>query len=377
MHIYRILPGAVVVLFMLIAFCPAPSSAESIRLPGLFAADDVLADMLQDATLPTELRLAATASGESNVGSLWSLTDSGQSPRRFTGSQGKADLQMGGWISLRSHDWLICYGQGMRERYSGNHDAAQLWIDLHADGQTQPRYAPIVNSDRIALSWYGIGRRAHFHAGTVSGQGDLIVRALAAEDLLQRALIGDVAGDVFSGALKIRDADAGVTGRGWSVDTRLSLSLNKRWRARVTAEGLLGEITWTNLPVEDSYLTSPGVFTDVDGFLHQIGGVSGAAWRENVTLNIVPSYRVELLADTRPAFLCGASNQRGEPIKPMLGIAWLPTPRQALCLRLYPVEEAIEIGVFGPGWQLRIAGDEWIAGNPSDLNVTLAGTLGW
>jgi hypothetical protein len=377
MHIRRLLRSTAILLFLLIIAGAAPSAAESIRLPGLFAADDVLAAASRDTTLPTELIIAGMASGTSNVGGLWSLTDQGQSPRAFTDARGKADLHVTGGIGLRSREWLICYGRGTREHYSGNADAAQLWIDLHAAGQTQPRYAPVVNTERIGLSWYGLGRRVRIRAGTVSGQGELFVRALVADDLLQRALVGEVEGDAFAGMLKIRDAGSRVEGRGWSADARLSLAVSERWHALLTAEGLLGDITWTKLPVEDSYLISPGVFTDVDGFIHRIGGASGAAWRETVTLNILPTYRLQLLADTRPALLIGAEYESGDAIQPMLGIAWRRGARQAVDLRLYPADRQVAVGFTGSGWQLRIAGDDWLAGDPSNLQATLAGTLAW
>ena len=375
MHIHGLHRRTITWLALWLACC-APTAAESLRLPAFFIGDDVLALTLRDAHGPVELSVAATASGESNVGPLESLTDEGQPPRAFTGTDGKADLQMGGIIAVRARDWLVCYGEGMREGYAGNHDAAQLWIDLHAAGQTQPYYAPVVNTDRIEASWYGVGRRFRVRSGTVTGRADLIVRALATDDFRQRALVGEVEGDVFSGMLKMRSAGPQVEGRGWSVDSRLFLALDARWRALVTAEGLLGEIAWEDLRVNDSYLTSPGVFTDVDGFLHQVGGASGAAWHEDLTLRIAPLYRVELLAATHPAFLCGASYQQGKMIKPMLGLAWLRSS-QALYLRLYPMEKQVEIGAAGDGWQLRVASDDWLRGDSSNLSVTLAGTMVW
>jgi len=373
----RFFPGAAVLLIALLVMRALPAGADSIRLPNLFAADDVLSAVVHETPPPREMRIAGTASGDSNVGSLWHLTDQGQSPRAFTGSAGNADLQMTSGIDLRAHDWLISYGQGMREYYSGNHDAAQLWIDLHAAGQTQPRYTPTAAADRIEVAWYGLGRRVHFHAGAVSGQGDLFVRALVADDLLQQALVGEVEGDAFAGMLKMRKADGRVEGHGWSTDARLLLTVHQRIYALVTAEGLLGTMTWTHLPVEDSYLTSVGVFMDADGFLHQFGGVSGAAWRENVTLDIVPAYRIELLAGDRPALLCGAAYLPGDHLKPMLGAAWRLNAQRALDLRLYPAEKQLALGFASAGWRIRVAGDDWLTGNPSEVAVTIAGTMAW
>jgi len=377
MHINRTLYQAGPILSLLMALGAASLRAESIRLPDLFAADDVLALVLRDTTLPSELIFFGAGGGQSNVGGLWSLTDKEQSPRTFTGSEGKAELGAAGGIDLRSRDWLICYGWGTRDHYTGNPDAAQLWIDLHAGGQTQPRYSPLANTERIGVSWYGLGRRIRFRSERVSGQADLFIRALAADNFLQRALIGEVDGEDFAGALKIRDAGSRVEGRGWSADARLALKVNERRRVLLTAEGLLGEITWKNLPVEDSYLTSPGVFTDADGFLRLIGGASGASWREDVTLKIVPAYRVEMLAGDDPALLCGIAYRPGEAMRPMLGVAWRRNAGTALDLRLYPAEKQLEIGLTGSGWQLRIAGDDWPADDPSGLRVTAAGTFAW
>jgi len=375
--IYRAPCRAATVLFLLIALTAPSLRAESIRLPDLFAGDDVLAFALPDTALPDELIIFGVASGQSNVGGLWSLTDQGQSPRAFTETEGKAELNAGGGIRLRSQDWLIYYGRGIREYYTGNPDAAQLWIDLHASGQTQAGYSPVANTQRIGVSWYGLGRRARFRTGRVAGQADLFIRALVADDLLQQALIGEVDGETFAGALKIRDDGSRVEGRGWSADARLTLAVNDHWHALVTAEGLLGDITWKNLPVEDSYLTSPGIFTDADGFLHLIGGASGAAWRKDVTLRIVPAYRVELLGGADPALLCGITYQPGDTTRPMLGITWRRNARQALDLRLYLVEKQLAIGFTGNGWQLRIAGDDWLAGDPSGMRITASGALAW
>ena len=351
------------------------TASPSVTLPILFDANDLLGFRFEESSRDSlRLRVGGAASGMNNVGSIWAIDEDGQPARDFDNTRAYAVLQTTEWIRLAHRGWWIGCGRGMRDAYEGNADAGQLWIDLHADGKTQPAYAPAVSSVRIEASWWAVGRTFPFRAGEVRGTGDLVLRRITADDYLARSLVGKVEGEDFSGMLKAISSETAagtVRGHGWSLDVQGRFTLGTNWEGQITAEGLLGEVSWRGLYVEDGYILSPRVFTDREGFLHDCGGISGMGWHEDLTARINPFYRLDLVYMRRPNVLLGAAWQSGTRTVPNIGLAW-PQPKPWLpYLRCYPTQNRLEIGAVGRGWQIRVSGDDWLDASPKHAEIAL------
>ena len=368
---------AAVLALSLTVFGLTPAAASrSVSLPTLFDANDVLqARLTARGAGGLRLQVGRAVSGMNNVASLWRITKDNQPARHFDDTSAYAILQDVGWVRATDERWWIGFGRGKRDAYQGNADAGQLWIDLHAAGQTRPAYAPVAGNVKIEASWYGVGRTFPFRIGQARGTGSVLLRGLAADDYLARSLVGQVEGEMFSGMVKIVSADTGtglVRGRGWSLDTQAEVRLGKRWLAQGTVEGLLGRLTWHGLAVEDSYVVSPRVFTDPEGFLHDYGGISGAAWSEDMRLRLNPYYRLDLICSSRPNTLLGVAFQAGTRTAGSAGLAWPQSKRWLPYLRCYPTQNRLEVGAVGSGWQVRISGDDWLPVSPKHAEIALS-----
>jgi len=350
--------------------------AASVSLPPVFDSDDLLQSCVDGAESSKAVQLTAKAIGiaTNNVGNIWTIDDEHQSPHVFDGKSGYALLQSSMWAEMRYSGWWVSYGKGQRDAYSGNADAARLWIDLHSGVPTQDSYEPTAQRARIMTSWYGLGRDIPFHAGEASGTACLQLRALTGCDYLSMAVTGNVESDgAFTGMMRSVGSGAGsdaLPGDGWSLDGRLRLRFRDEWIGQLGIEGLLGRVSWRDLRVTDSRIVSPRTFTDPDGFLHDIGGVSGATWNEDRTLQINPYYRFDAVWTKQPYVLFGIGLQSGWRATPSLGFAWPQKQRKWLpFIRFYPAQQRFEIGAVGSRWQVRISGDDWILSSPKHAEV--------
>jgi hypothetical protein len=271
----------------------------------------------------------------------------------------------------------VSYGQGQRDAYVGNADAAQLWIDFHAGNRTQSAYAPKAGSVQLSAYWYGVGRDFPIRAGSLSGEGSLSLRRVVAYDYLARSLVGEVGPTgMFTAMMRsvsARSGGAETHGDGWALDGQLRLHVGDRWLGQATIEGLLGQVSWNRLTVEDSRIVSPRTFTDPDGFLHDCGGITGATWTESRKARLNPYYRLDLIRTGRPHILCGVAFQSGLRSTPNFGFAW-PQKRWLPFVRFYPAQQRFEIGAVGSRWQVRISGDEWILSSPKHAEVSASAT---
>ena len=327
------------------------------------------------------IEVETAASGITNVSPLLRIDDD-QPSRRFDDSSAYAELQWAGRVRIVQRRWWVEYGTGSRERYDGNQDAGQLWIDLHSDDQTAydasdiavnreaRSYAPQVNNVRLGVSWIGVGREFPLRLGQAHGTGSLMFRRLSADDLRMRYLTGSVAGEDFTGMMKVIDSD-GRQGEGWSLDVQSRMALGDHWLGQFTAEGVLGKISWRQTYVEDSYIVSPRVFEDPEGFLHDYYSVSGTIHYEDRSYSINPYYSLDLVRKGKPDLLLGMNWQRGIGTLPSCGAAWRqPTPWLPY-MRYYPTQGRLQVGIVGPGWQFRVSSDHLTS--PKCAEIALSG----
>ena len=354
-----------IVLFALLA-CPLQASASSVSLPTL----DDQADLLRLRSNPQGLEVESAVSGTTNVSSLLKLSDD-QPAHDFDDPSAYAELQWAGRVRINQGRWWVEYGTGSRERYDGNTDAGQLWIDLHSEEQTQPSYAPEATGFEIRASWIGVGRSFPLRLGDAYGTGSVLIRRLTADGFRHRALKGDVAGEDFTAIMRVIDSD-GRQGQGWSLDTQTRLALGNRWLGQFTVDGLLGRISWREIYIEDSYIVSPRVFEDPEGFLHDYYSVSGVIHHEDRSYSINPYYSLDLVRKGKPSLLLGVAWQSGIGTLPAFGAAWPQSKSWLPYLRYYPTQGRVQIGAVGQGWQFRISADDLTY--PRHAEIALSGT---
>jgi len=350
------------------------ATATSVTLPPALLRADVLSARLADAR-QGELEINAIASGASNIGPVLRLTKKDQPGHQLEAGDAYAVLQASGWVDLRNGNWLIGYGSGRRDAYEGNRDAGQLWIDLHADQHIQTDYYPAATSTGIAATWYGVGRRIPFSGSGIRGSCDLFVRCLVADDLLMRSAVGEVHGESFSGMMHTVSSElptGSVRGRGWCVDARSDMHLGPRWDCSVSVEGLLGAITWRGVAVEYIHFTSPGVFEDPEGFLHDFFDASGAEFREDSTMRLAPTYRLDLASRGHPNLLLAIASGNDNQMVPSVGVAWPQSKPWLPYLRAYPTQRWLELGAVGRRWQVRISADDWPTASPKHLEIAFS-----
>ncbi|MHB9025617.1 MAG: hypothetical protein ACYC7E_15850 [Armatimonadota bacterium] len=308
-----------------------------------------------------------------NVNSLWAYDDPHQPPSEFTRDAATAVMQAGVWVKATHGRWVYGFGYGKRDSYQGNSDAGQLWLDLHTDNPPIRTYNPEVVNLRDAVSWAGVGQRFPVGYRQVQGKAEVFFRALAATDLMTRSVTGEVQGSDYTGMVrKIVSADRdGVRAWGWALDARMNLRLNDRWEWNASADGVLGQLYWQNALIGDYYVTSPQVFQDPDGFLHNFWGFTGQTWIEDLTVRVNPVYVTNLTYRGKPDLLFGLLVEDGVT-QPNLGAGWRTRQGALTYARLWPNTRSLELGTVGRHWQLSIAGDGWIVDSKHHLAITLA-----
>jgi len=353
-----------------------PALAETLTLPpGLFS-EELLA-VQHNTTVPGvwSIRAGGAAGGGNNIAVLWDVTKATIPSHTVTAEDAWAHGGYGTWTSLSNGAWILACGNGNQQTYFGNHDAGQLWVDIHAKARQLGDYQPQAEQRVVTATWYGVGHNwtAQYHGQRVAGS--LLVRYLVANDFLSRSISGEVAGEDFAGTVRTFNTNtrtSALLGNGWSLDLRASTALGEHWQATAAVENLLGQITWKGIPVYERFITSPGVFTDADGFVHDFGGAEGMNWHADLTLQLTPVYQLAINSTTYPNLLLGVTGTGRDGASPSFGMAW---PRKSGWLpyfRLYPDETRLELGIIGRGWLVSIAGDDWLINAPQRANLNIS-----
>lgn len=359
---------------MLSALLPAGSA--TLALPPASSTNLLLSvPVVEMPSAKWQVECSGAAAGLNNVGSLWTLSDDNQPARHLGESSPYALLQSGEWTRLTHHQWVVAYGRGISDCYTGNRDAGQFWLDLHAKTPLQSSYHPLAENVYVSMNWYGVGRQFQFAHHKVHGTAEILLRMLDADNVRIRTVTGDVLDDNYSGMVKfITTGDNHVHGSGWALDTNLRVELGQHWTAEAAVEGLLGELHWKNLKVTDGYIMSPRVFEDPDGYLNDISGtVTGATYPAELQWKLSPVYRVNLMTRQAPHILLGVTQQEVIGTVPSVGYAYHIGKQWLSAVRVYPTQRQLEFGIYGKGWQFTLAGDDWIFASPkrARFNVTV------
>ncbi|MGC8864047.1 MAG: hypothetical protein ACP5R5_14920, partial [Armatimonadota bacterium] len=274
-----------------------------------------------------------------------------------------ARIDVAQWWRLRLGRWWVGVGSGWVDNYTGNADAAQLWIDMHTAEPSKRVYLPQAHARKMSTQWAGIGRSFPLRLGTVRGSLDLGVRRLSANSYSELAVAGSVSREDFSGAVTRMQADrpeGRSFGRGWCIDAGAELE-SSHWRAQVKAEGLWGRMSWNALAVDAGYLSSPRVFTDSEGFLRDAaGGFSGVSSRRNLSGPVDPLVRLYLARKCRRSPFLSAAVRRGEKPTAGIGLQWHSLNGRAGYFCWYPGTGIRELGLVLSRVRLRISSDTWL-----------------
>ena len=311
----------------------------------------------------------ATGNAGSNFISLPSYDAQDQPPSLLQEDKADARWAAGAWLQATEGRWSLTAGRGQREWYRGNQDAGQLWLDLHSDVPLSRSYAPEALVTRLQTDWVGVSYTAPASVGQVEGQLSLQVRLLQPRDLQMGEAIGTVSNnDVYTGMLKIISARSTEGASGWAIDTGANATLAPRLRASVMVEGIAGEINWRKVEVSDTYVVSPGVFTDADGFLHDFWIASGMRWSRQFTLKIDPIVTATLNYQNDPEISVIFRHEQGQnnvtlfitrpgKINTTVGIS----PQYGNC----------SVGFTGNDGGVVVSFDEWPGDHPRNLKLNL------
>jgi hypothetical protein len=322
----------------------------------------------------TDLSIGLVYSASTNVTSIWDLDKEGMSYTRFIPKTAYALIESTRWVKATHKEWIISIGSGARDYYEGNTDAAQLWIDLHSNHITKSAYNPQVANTKISTNWIGIGRRLPISTGNIKGNLTVTLRRIEIDSYRSAVLTGSVTGNNFTGMMKTISSDAlpnRANGAGWALDAELLFNISNQWMGYAAAEGLIGQLSWQGLQTEDAYITSPGVFTDPDGFLHQSGGISGMTWTTNLKARLKPRYRLDLMDVSSPYTLLSISHYGGSRLLASIGLALPQDEGWLSIIRCYPAQKRLEISAVGKGWELVMSGDDWLTASPKHGEVRL------
>jgi hypothetical protein len=308
-----------------------------------------------------------------NVNSLWDYDAEHQPPRLFTRDSANAVMQVGVWVKAVHDRWVFGFGQGKRDSYEGNRDAGQLWLDLHTDNPPEREYHPQVVNLRDDVTWFGVGQRFPIQHQDVQGKAEIFFRALASDELTTRSVTGDVQGGNYSGMVRkiISSGPDDIRAWGWALDARLDLRLGDRWQWIASADGLLGQLSWNNALVGDYFVSTPQVFQDPNGFLHNVWGVTGQTWKQDITIRVNPVYVMDLIYRGKPDLLLGLLSEDGAT-QPNLGAGWQTRQGGLNYVRYWPNGQRLELGAVGKHWQLSVAGDGFIVSSKHHVALTLA-----
>lgn len=375
-RINRAVP-VVVIVTAIICFGASTASAQFVSLPTSLDANELLMSRLPRHTndLGADIRAGGMASGNTNVVSLQQYRGQEKVPTLFDGPSAYAEVQATGWMSMTGGNWWFGSGKGFRESYDGNTDAGQFWLDSHHSGRHASSYAPSATNIHVMASWYGVGRIIPFHFGGIRGTGNVSYRRITADDYLTRSAVGQIDGSTFTGMLKTVSSgtsESAVMGDGWALDVRTRFSIGKRWEGQWSAEGIMGQISWKGLSVEDSYIVSPRAFEDPDGILHDYGGISGTKWQQDLTLKINPYHRLDMVYSGQPDVLFGVAYQCGTNTLPYCGLAWHQSKPWIPYFRIYPTQNKLELGIISRMLQIRVSSDNYTSLDPKHAELSIA-----
>jgi hypothetical protein len=277
-----------------------PLQAASFQLPPSQSLFSSLMPATATCLSGDSVDVGAAAYGNMNLDSLWTYNNMHQPAMQFSAPRACAQLADGAWVQVTRRRWQFSAGAGLRDEYQGNQDAGQLWLDLHTDNPVLRNYAPVISASQCNVSWLGLGYRLPFSSGSVQGSGMLRARYLQAYDLLLGSATGQVSGTNYTGMAGIISSAGEAPGNGWAMDIQTKFDIGSRWSGECDVDGLCGQLSWKRVYVDDTYLVSPSIYTDPNGFLHNFWEATGEEWQRSLTVNITPTIVSQLTYHGHP-----------------------------------------------------------------------------
>lgn len=175
--------------------------------------------------------------------------------------------------------WRFEFAEGYVSVIHGNTDAAQLWLDAKSKAIDPQRfYQPSASEQKGNWRWLGVSHSFPFSLRQFNGEISLGFRYLLCNRFRDGWLSGSHYGNRLLGEAQFIsshgiDFDA-PDGRGFSLDTALSLRWNK-WQAVVAVEGLYGQVRWKKLRKVSAFVDTGAFAEDPDGFIHSLPSLIG------------------------------------------------------------------------------------------------------
>ncbi len=168
----RLLAVGILTVALPCLYALAAKATPSIGLPPFFEPDDALEVLaLNLKQKDSRMEVGAMIYGGNNVSPLLRIDRDGQSPHQVGDGSRYAILSGSSWVRVSRNRWWLEAGTGLRDTYQANPDAGQLWIDLHAKGQTRSSYSPFATYAQISATWYAVGYTFPFGAGAGEAAG--------------------------------------------------------------------------------------------------------------------------------------------------------------------------------------------------------------
>ena len=267
-------------------------------------------------------------------------------------------MTLGAWATVEVGHWRFGYGEGQNQRYFGNHDAGQYWLDSNSTTPVTGNFTPQFTLTSLNLNWYGAGYTLPFHIRQVQGNGWLMLRGLTSDALQTGSADGMINGSQFAGMARLLTSanSPGLAIYGWALDAGINLQLSPHWRCAVNGEGLAGELTVQNIATWDMYLTSPQIFTDPQGITHVYYSADGATWQQNVNFGFQPALNAIVGYGTHITLFAGLQCQESQ-LSALCGVA-LPCFRRSTATLSYSTQDhAVQLGYLSKRLTVSIALD--------------------
>ncbi len=211
--------------------------------------------------------------------------------------------------------WRFGYRYEIADRYSGNHAAAQLYLEAVA-GRLNPTTAGQVqvSMNRTALNRWWFDYTGDFRLPSVEIRYRVGLSWATVRRLQQGLLTGQKEGVVFRGDMWLHST-AGVPtderdGSLWAVHTEIALRSRSGWSLFVRGENLASTVDVRRAQRIQAHIVANQFEPDADGFLHATPAIEGRVEPVRLSRRLQPLYQFGLaLHTTRPNFALLAQHQ--------------------------------------------------------------------
>jgi hypothetical protein len=305
--------------------------------------------------------------GEINIRSLWTYKKK-ELPADFASSDVFARLSTAEWIKINHSRWSLGMGQGEYEAYDGNHDAGQLWLDLHSKPVANHILSPEFSMAKVDMIWFGTGYSIPFEYKKLHCKWQINARYLQINHFERGKTLGNVDGKDFTGLMKIVSASGTGCGSGWTTGTSLVINSGKRWQALIDINDLFGEITIPSAKVTDLYLVSPRIFEDPDGFIHDFWGATGSTWTEKHNTKIDRTLNLSLMRKGKQTIALIMKSDKNQTAFSILYAMPISNDWQVI-VGITPANKQLLTGVMHSYGSIYLKCDDFPGNKPTRLSI--------